>query len=105
MWAVACIGCLLAVAGGALLVAGVTARQHHLDGSADLVALSAAGALRDGSDACEAAAEVSAANEVVLRGCRLDHSDLIVVVTDELDLPLGLHLDVVSRARAGPAPK
>ncbi|MGA9343759.1 MAG: Rv3654c family TadE-like protein [Nocardioidaceae bacterium] len=102
VWAVAWIGCLLAVTGAALLVAGVVARQHHVDGSADLVALSAAGALHDGSNACEMASRVAATDLVSLGKCRLAHGDVIVEVTDRVDLPLGLHLDLVGRARAGP---
>ncbi len=102
IWAVAWIGCFLALTVAALLVAGVVARQHHLDGSADLVALSAAGALRHGSDACEAASRVAATNQVSLGECRPDQGDVIVEVTDRVDLPLGLHLDLVGEARAGP---
>ncbi len=102
VWSVLWMCCLLAVTGLVLLVADVVARQHHLDGSADLVALSAAAALDGGSDACRTAGHVSAANHVVLGQCRLDQRDVTVLVTERLDLALGLHLDLVGRARAGP---
>ena len=103
VWSVIWMGGLLAATGLVLFVVGGVARQHHLDGSADLVAVSAATALNEGSDACLTASRIAAANHVLLGSCRVDQRDVIVLVTDRLDLPLELHLELAGRARAGPS--
>ncbi len=102
VWAVAWMFLCLTVGAIGALVAAAEASQHHVDGAADLAALSAAARLQRGGDPCPAAAAVSAANEVTLVRCRVDGDDVLVVVRARLDLPFGLHPWVSGEARAGP---
>jgi secretion/DNA translocation related TadE-like protein len=103
IWAVGWIGCLLTVGWLSLLLAVGVSRQHHLDGSADLVSLSAATALQHGSAPCTTARRIAIANHVELTDCMVDRDDVTISVEDSLALPLGLHLRITSRSRAGPA--
>lgn len=103
VWAVGWMTCALTVGWWVLLVAVAVARQHHVDGSADLVSLSAADALQRGDDPCATAARLAEANQVRLADCVIDGDDVVVTVHDPLDLPLDLHVDLVGRSRAGPA--
>jgi len=80
------------------------ARQHHVDGAADLVALSAAARVQDGGNGCEAAAQFATSNRVTLLACDLDGDDVVVEVSTMLRLPFGIEGRLESRARAGPAP-
>jgi len=102
VWAVGWIAVLATVAWAAVLLAVAVAHQHRLDGSADLVALSAAQSLQRGGDACATAAEVAAASHVRLATCTRDEWDVTVHVTERLDLPLGLTVTIDGSARAGP---
>lgn len=103
VWAVAWMFVCLTVGGIGALLAGAEVSQHHVDGAADLAALSAAARLQRGGDPCPTAAAVSAANQVTLVRCRVDGEDVLVTVRARLDLPFGLHPWVSGEARAGPA--
>jgi secretion/DNA translocation related TadE-like protein len=97
-WLLAC-----AIVGGLAFVgASVAARQHHLDGAADLAAVSAAARLQRGGDPCRAAAEIANANDVSLRSCRVVSHDVVVSVTESLSLPFGIGGRLGAEARAGP---
>jgi secretion/DNA translocation related TadE-like protein len=86
-----------------LLAAAATARQHDLDGAADLVALSAAASLQSGGDPCVRAAAVAEANDVRLTECALiDADDVRVTLVTELRLPMGIDQTMRAQARAGP---
>ena len=102
VWAVGWIAVLSTVAWAGVLLALAVAHQHRLDGSADLVALSAAQSLQRGGDACATAAEVAAASHVRLATCTRDEWDVTVHITERLDLPLGLAVTIGGSARAGP---
>lgn len=97
-WSVICVQ----VGMVALVLAFAVARQHQVDGSADLVAISAASAHQHGRDGCRVAARVAAVNAVRLVDCRVIGDDVAVRVEAVVHLPFGLHPDVRGRARAGP---
>ena len=103
VWAVGWIAVFLSVTWITLLLAVAVARQHRLDGAADLAAVSAAGAQQHGGDPSRTAARLAAANHVLFSGCELDGDDVLVSVTDHLTLPVGITFDLTSQARAGPA--
>jgi secretion/DNA translocation related TadE-like protein len=84
------------------LGAAIEARQHHLDGAADLAALSAAGRLEHAGAACATAAAIATANNVGLATCRVEGGDVVVVLTDTIALPLGVGGEIRAEARAGP---
>jgi secretion/DNA translocation related TadE-like protein len=98
-WWLLIVGFLGMIAGVAVMVA---ARQHQVDGAADLVAVSAAARLQRGGEPCSSAEEVAVANDVRLESCRVDAPDVVVTVTRELRLPFGLGGRLRSAARAGP---
>ena len=102
IWAVWSIVAVLGIGAAAGVVAAATARQHRLDAAADLSAVSAAGDLARGESACATAARVASANGAVLSTCTVDGTDVVVAVTDRIQLPLGIVETLVSRARAGP---
>jgi secretion/DNA translocation related TadE-like protein len=102
VWAVAWIFCCLSLGWLALLLAAGVARQHHLDGSADLVALSAAAELQKGGDPCASADILARDNKVSLDRCQVDGQDVVVTVTDTVQLPLELRARITATARAGP---
>lgn len=103
LWAVCWMAVCLSVAWIAMIVASAVAAQHHVDAAADLVALSAAGRLQRGGNACGAAADVADANDVRLRSCVVTGDDVMIEVGVRLDLPFGLDPEAVSAARAGPS--
>jgi secretion/DNA translocation related TadE-like protein len=87
----------------ATLAAVIVAAQHHLDGAADLAALSAAQTGRSGDgDACSAAARIAQRNEVKLVSCQRDGSDVVVTVSDAVALPWNVAGEMTATARAGP---
>lgn len=86
-----------------MLVAVATARQHKVDGAADLVAVSAAVVLQRGEDPCRVAADFARRNSVGLRDCRVDGDDVVVEVDDEVAFGFGLRRDLTGEARAGPS--
>lgn len=93
---------LLTIAWIGLVVAAATARQHDLDGAADLVALSAAAGRQNGDDACRRASALARANGVLLARCEVLGDDVRVTVRAELELPIGSTWTIVAQARAGP---
>ncbi|HEY7043311.1 MAG TPA: Rv3654c family TadE-like protein [Nocardioidaceae bacterium] len=103
VWAVGWMACSLTVALCVLLATVAVAAQHHLDGSADLVALAAAGAAQHGVDPCASARKAARANGVALIGCLVDRDDVTVHVSDVVRFPLGLDTRIEGWARAGPA--
>jgi secretion/DNA translocation related TadE-like protein len=102
IWAVWSIVVVLSVAWVGLALGVAAARQHHLDGAADLVAISAATELSDGRPACASAGRVADANRVTLMRCVVDGTDVVVSVSDRLRLPPGFDANLVATARAGP---
>lgn len=104
VWAVIWTTVLVLVGWVCLLVAGLVARQHQLDGAADLVALSAASRVQRGGDGCEAAAQIAAANHVSLVTCQVEGVDVVVEVGVNVDLPFGITGRLAGNARAGPEP-
>ncbi len=104
VWGITWVVVILCIGWVALLAAFAVARQHHVDGAADLVALSAAARVQDGGDGCEAAAQLAASNRVTLLACDLEGSDVVVEVGTTLRLPFGIEGRLESRARAGPSP-
>jgi secretion/DNA translocation related TadE-like protein len=103
VWAIGLIAVLVSLTWTTLLLAAGVARQHHLDGAADLAALSAAEARQRGLDACRTASRLAEANRVTLSDCTVDGFDVVVSVVDHLALPVGIEVHLTSRARAGPA--
>lgn len=102
------IGVVLMLAALALvgvMVSGYSTAQHATSGAADLVALSAAAAYRDGGDACAAAAAIATDNQVEVTGCTVagDAIDYAVAVTvrRQLSGPVGWPITVSAGAVAG----
>jgi secretion/DNA translocation related TadE-like protein len=81
-----------------------TARQHAVDGAADLAAVAAAAAIQAGQDGCAAAAVTASANRVVLVGCIVDGERVEVRTSSRARLPFGLGVTMRGRSRAGPDP-
>jgi secretion/DNA translocation related TadE-like protein len=102
IYAIGWLAALLTMTWLVLVLAVATARQHHLDDSADLAALSAAAAAVKGGDPCTSADAAARANRVMLADCRQSGIDVTVRVADHLQLPLGMTVRFVSSARAGP---
>ena len=102
VWAVAWIVACSTMGWLGLLGAMIAAAQHHLDGSADLISLSAAARLQRGGDACGTAAELAEDNAVDLESCVVDDADVVVTVSGDLALPFGLDGRMTAVARAGP---
>lgn len=95
--AIACAALLLTVLGLAHLGAAVLAR-HRAQSAADLAALAAATALRDGYSACGAGADFATRNGADLAACRdLGNGDVYI----EVEVPV-LSATATARAKAGP---
>ena len=101
--ALAWILVLATMAWAGMLIAAAAARQHHVDGAADVVAVSAASRLQRGDNACAVALDFASRNDVVLRSCRVDGTDVVIAVTDWVSLGFGIRRDLVGKARAGPS--
>jgi secretion/DNA translocation related TadE-like protein len=102
MLAVGWIVVLLTASWIAVLAAAIATAQHHVDGAADLAALSAAQSAQSDGDACNAAARVARGNDVAVQDCRRDGVDVVVTVVDRIDLPLNIDGTITATARAGP---
>jgi secretion/DNA translocation related TadE-like protein len=102
VWAVAWIFVCLMIGWLGQLVATVVSAQHHLDGAADLSALSGAAQLQRGQDGCAAATGIARANQATTSRCRVDGDDVVVTVGSVVSLPFGLQGRLTSTARAGP---
>ena len=70
--------------------------------AADLGALAAASALRDGADPCAAATRIADRHDAALTRCDVDGSSVVVTTAVTLLPALG-GMDVPARARAGPS--
>jgi len=102
VWGIAWIVFCLSLGWLALLAAAAVARQHHLDGAADLAALSGAAQLQRGGEACATARTIAADNDADVLSCTIDGDDLVLEVVDVVSLPVGLDVRIVAHARAGP---
>ncbi len=81
LWA-ALVAVLLAALAVVLIVVGaLTARGHAVQGAADLAALTAARAQRDGRDGCADARETARLNGAEVTGCAVAGDEVEVVVT------------------------
>ncbi len=103
VWAVCWVAVCLTVGWVGIGLAAAEARQHHIDGAADLAAVSAAARLQRGGDPCAAAVTVAEVNDVLLADCRTEGEDVVVTVREEVALPFGIRRWVWGEARAGPA--
>jgi secretion/DNA translocation related TadE-like protein len=103
VWAAWWVLALLTVGLVGAVGAAVVARQHHLEGAADLVAISGAHELSNGGDACAVAAGIASANQVDLEVCRVEGRDVVVTLTEVLTLPFDLRATINGQARAGPS--
>ncbi|MBA2561012.1 MAG: flp pilus-assembly TadE/G-like family protein [Propionibacteriales bacterium] len=102
VWGVAWVAVCLTVGWLAVTATAIMSAQHHLDGAADLAAVSAAARLQSGGDACGVAERIAQANHAELAGCQVDGSDVVVSVAGSIVLPFGLDGGMTSMARAGP---
>jgi secretion/DNA translocation related TadE-like protein len=102
VWGVAWVVVCLTIGWLAVLATAVASAQHHLDGAADLAALSAAARLQRGGDACAVADAVAEDNSSQLADCELQGDDVVVRVRGRVTLPFGLSGDLTAAARAGP---
>lgn len=96
------MGLVVLVGAVGLEIGMLIARQHQVDGAADLVALSSAAAVQRGGDGCVVASRVAAANDVHVAGCTLRGADVRITVRGEVHLPFGIDGRLTGRARAGP---
>jgi secretion/DNA translocation related TadE-like protein len=88
-----------AVAAGGIRVA---VASHRAGAAADLAALAAAHAVREGSDGCAAAVRVARANSGRVAACVLDGLEAQVTVEVRTRPMVGLVWSVPASARAGP---
>lgn len=95
--AIACAAILIAFVGLAHIGAAVVAR-HQAQSAADLAALAAATALRDGFAPCDAGGELASRNGAVLAECREAGGGDVYI---EVEVPV-LSASATARARAGP---
>lgn len=102
VWALAWIAVAATFAWGVLLLAAAVSAQHHVEGAADLVAVSAATDLAAGGDACAAAARVAGRNDVALIRCDVTLGRVAIEVGDDFAFPLGIGLTLRGVALAGP---
>jgi secretion/DNA translocation related TadE-like protein len=97
------MGVCVALAAVVTVGAVATARQHAVDGAADLAAVAAAAAIQRDHDACAAARVSAVANRVVLVGCAVHGERVDVRTASTASLPFGLRVTLVGHAAAGPA--
>lgn len=100
---VAATGLLLFVGLALSAVAGVVVAHRRAQAAADLAALAAATALKEGQPGCATAAEVAGANGGSLVSCALDGREATVEVRVHGPRVAGRAVDPVATARAGPA--
>ena len=99
--AVAMIGFVVTVTVGTSGAVGVVAAHRRAQSAADLSALAGATALQGGGDACQRASVIAGRNGANLQRCRVDGTEVAVVVARSVQLP-GLPMELKARARAGP---
>lgn len=98
----ALVGALTFTAAVAVAATAVVVGHRRAQSAADLAALAAATALRDGGDPCAAAAEVAEGNGAEVEGCEVVGATVAVVARARLPDALGDRW-VRARARAGPS--
>lgn len=98
----ALVGMLTLTAAVAVGVAAVVVGHRRVQAAADLAAIAAATALRDGGDPCTAAAEVATGNGAEVEDCTVAGTAVTVVARTRLPDALGERW-VRARARAGPS--
>lgn len=99
--AVAMIGLVVSVTVGTSGAVGVVAGHRRAQSAADLSALAGATTLQSGGDACARAGAIAERNGADLQRCRVDGTEVAVVVARSVRLP-GLPMELRARARAGP---
>jgi secretion/DNA translocation related TadE-like protein len=107
IWVLAC--CALVMLLGYLGVARTETvlARHRADAAADLAALAAAGRLGVGTDVCDAASELAAANGAAVRSCSVRlaadgrSGTVRIQVAVTVQLPFAGARTVVASARAG----
>lgn len=97
---IACVGVIVAVALAAVTVAAIFAAHRQAQAAADLAALAGAGAAAVGSDGCERARAIAAANNGSIHACVVDGHLVSVTVVVAGPEVLGNVLEVSGRARA-----
>ncbi len=102
VWGLAWVVVCLTVGWLAVMSANIAATQHHLDGAADLAALSGTARLQKHGDACAVAEEIAGDNDAEMAGCTIEGNDVVVTVHGVVPLPFGLDGTITSQARAGP---
>jgi secretion/DNA translocation related TadE-like protein len=102
IWALGWMGVSAALAAVVTIGALVTARQHQVDGAADLAAIAAAAAIQRDAAPCPAARVAAAANQATLVACSADGQRVDVRTRAIAVLPFGLRVTLVGHARAGP---
>ena len=101
--AIGLMGVVLVVTVVAVAIATLVGARHRAETAADLGALAGAVAIRDGSDACGAAARVAAANDGLLASCVLADRTVEITVSVTTGQLLGRRWKLTGVARAGPA--
>jgi secretion/DNA translocation related TadE-like protein len=104
IWGIGWMAVCASLAAVVTCAALCTAKQHAVDGAADLAAVAAAAAIQGGQDGCAAAAVTASANRVELVGCTVDGDRVEVRTSSRARLPFGLSLSMRGRSRAGPDP-
>lgn len=100
--AVAMMGLLVTVTVVAGGVVGIVASHRTAQSAADLASLAGAAALQEGRDACAQAAIIALRNRAVLRACRVEGWDVLVVVAIRTAPLPGGGFSLEARGRAGP---
>lgn len=98
VWAALCSVALILTFMGVAAVASAVHTRHRAQNAADLTALAAATALRDGADPCALARRIAELNAADLRACTPSDGGDVVVTTETR----GFGFHVSASARAGP---
>ncbi|RKS79164.1 secretion/DNA translocation related TadE-like protein [Actinomadura pelletieri DSM 43383] len=104
VWVVAFAAVIWVGGVAAVAVGGVRAARHRADSAADLAALAGAGRVMEGrAGVCGKAKSIAAEFGAELVRCRVEGEDVEVLVSVNVQVPMGLGaVTVGSRARAGP---
>lgn len=96
------VAAILALAVAVLLIGRAAVAAHSARSAADLAALAAAHALREGEDACGVASGIAVANRARLAVCTIDGDDVVTRAEVAVDLGLLGSRTASAVARAGP---
>ncbi|MFC4755817.1 Rv3654c family TadE-like protein [Dietzia aurantiaca] len=96
------VAAILALAVAVLLIGRAAVAAHSARSAADLAALAAAHALREGEDACGVASGIAVANGARLAVCTIDGDDVVTRAEVAVDLGLLGTRTASAVARAGP---